>query len=351
MAEMKEHLEAASQRVAEADEWIGQLTANCEAFGLRDSRQSAELATLTAQLARERDEHFSIVAELTAKLTAEEGLTRRHWDDRCRFHAELLEATVRGEQVAKELAAAQQQLADLESALRQRQEETEQTHKALGEAKIRETELTQAMAAGADREAALTAKLAVSEGTEVRLSAQRYAARADARSAQSQLSRLAVDLRQARDEAQLAKAETIRLERIASERSEEIARLNVAFGHRDSQAAELELALVALRSDINRHLVEKSGLVEKLAERQLEVEKQKANAEWLRQVHAALRSTPFWWRLLPPSWRRRRENRRLLSRGLFDEQKYIARYPEVAAARLNPLRHYIMHGLSEGRQI
>ncbi len=366
---MEEQREAASRRVAEADERIGELTANFEALGLRDTWRSAELATLTVELARERDEHFSIMAELTAKLTAEQGLAGRNWDDRCRFHAELLEATVRGEQVAKELIAAQQQLAQLDSALRQRQEETEQTHKALGEAEIREAELSKAIAAGADREEALTAKLALSDDCVLRLSAQRYAALADARSARSQVGQLAIHLRQAQDEAQsqlgelqdhlgaaqaeaqVANAKTIVVERIASERSEEIARLNATLSRRDSQTAELELVLVRMRSDLNKHLVEKSELVEKLAERQLDVEKHQATAEWLRQVHAALGSPPSWWQLLPSSWRRRREHRRLLRRGLFDEQKYIARYPDVAAAGMDPLRHYIMHGLPEGRQI
>lgn len=365
---MEEQRESARRRVAEAEARFGELTANCEAFVLRDVSRSEELALLNTELARERGEHFSLVARLTAELTAEQGLAERNWDDRCRIQADLLQASIREEQVAKELIAAHQQLAHLESALRQRQEETEQTHKALGEAAIRETELRQGVAAGADRGAALIAELALSEESVLRLSAQRYAALADARSARSQVGRLAVGLRQAQDEAhtqlgemqshldaaradaRVAKARSVEVEQIASEQLHEIARLNATLGDLKNQNAELELGLARTRSDLAHRLVEKSELSEKLAHRQHEVEKLEANSEWLRQVHAALRSTPWWWRLLNPSWRRGLENRRLLREGLFDEQKYLERYPDVAAAGINPLRHYIMHGLAEGRQ-
>ncbi len=363
---MEEQRVSAHRRIAEADERFGELSASYEALSLRDASRSAELAALNIELAQKRDEHFSAVAEFTAKLSAEEGVAARNWDDRCRIHAELLEATLSAEHIAKDLDEARQQLAQLESALRQRQEETEQTHKALGDAMRQQAELKGVIAAGEEREAVLIAKLALAEDRMLILSAQRYAALADARSARSQVSRLAVGLQQAREEAhtQLSKARdqiaTVQAEaqvteaklsvteRIASERSDEIARLNGVLSHRENQTAELELVLSRMQSDLNDHLIEKSGLAEKLAQRQFEVEK---HSEWLRRVYATLGSIPFWWRLLHPSWRRRLESRRLLQRGLFDEQIYITRYPEVAAAGLNPLRHYILHGLEEGRQI
>jgi hypothetical protein len=36
--------------------------------------------------------------------------------------------------------------------------------------------------------------------------------------------------------------------------------------------------------------------------------------------------------------------------GLFDDQSYLTRHPDVAAAGMNPLDHYIAHGMSEGRE-
>ena len=372
---MEEQQEAARRRVAEAGVRFSELTANFESLGLRDARRSEELASLKTELVRGKDEHASLVTELAVKLSAEQESAERNWDERCRIHAELVETTLREEQVVKEMIATRQRLADLESALRQRQEETEQTHKALGEARVREGQLTQALAAGADREAALMAMLDRSEDRIVALSAQGYAALADARSARSQVGGLAVRLRQAKDEAQIqlremqeqlgdmrdqliaarssaqiAQATAIEAEQLASERLEEIARLSTSMGLREGEAAELKSLLARMGSDLNQHLVEKSELAQKLNQRQFEVEHHQATSEWLRQVHATLRSTPWWWRLVLPSWRRRLESRQLLSQGLFNEQNYLERYPEVAAAKLNPLRHYIMHGLAEGRQ-
>ncbi len=35
---------------------------------------------------------------------------------------------------------------------------------------------------------------------------------------------------------------------------------------------------------------------------------------------------------------------------LFDRGFYLRKYPDVAAARVNPLRHYLKYGASEGRK-
>ena len=41
---------------------------------------------------------------------------------------------------------------------------------------------------------------------------------------------------------------------------------------------------------------------------------------------------------------------RLISKsGLFNREYYLEQYPEVKAAGFDPIRHYILHGVSEGR--
>jgi len=40
----------------------------------------------------------------------------------------------------------------------------------------------------------------------------------------------------------------------------------------------------------------------------------------------------------------------LAASGLFDMAWYLARNPDVAAAGLHPLLHYVQHGAQEGRQ-
>lgn len=74
-----------------------------------------------------------------------------------------------------------------------------------------------------------------------------------------------------------------------------------------------------------------------------------AEREWLRHVHIALAAQPFWWSLLPKRSRRARERLLLQANGLFDSADYLACNPDVEAAGMDPLRHYIWHGISEGR--
>jgi O-antigen biosynthesis protein len=67
---------------------------------------------------------------------------------------------------------------------------------------------------------------------------------------------------------------------------------------------------------------------------------------------------PLLARLYPPAkvldrirarWRLRREISLLSGSGLFDRNWYLAHYPDVAAAGMDPVRHYLLHGAYEGR--
>jgi hypothetical protein len=60
---------------------------------------------------------------------------------------------------------------------------------------------------------------------------------------------------------------------------------------------------------------------------------------------------PWWFRLLPSFLNHRRRMRRLAAMQLFDAAAYLRRHPDVRAAGQDPLRHYILHGMAEGRQI
>lgn len=73
------------------------------------------------------------------------------------------------------------------------------------------------------------------------------------------------------------------------------------------------------------------------------------NARWLGDVHAALISCPPWWNVMPARWKQRKRAERLSRLGLFDTKAYLKRYPDIAKDGIEPLRHYIEHGLAEGR--
>ena len=72
--------------------------------------------------------------------------------------------------------------------------------------------------------------------------------------------------------------------------------------------------------------------------------------EWLASLSERMRTQPGWWSLMPVSWRRSRELRRLKNAGLFDGDAYLAANPDVAAQGHDPLQHYVNHGIYEGRQ-
>lgn len=74
------------------------------------------------------------------------------------------------------------------------------------------------------------------------------------------------------------------------------------------------------------------------------------HAKWLAEVHTNLSGMKFWTALLPPKMRARRKIQRLRAAGLFDGDKYLDLYPDVRAEGMDPLRHYILHGVSEERR-
>jgi hypothetical protein len=53
--------------------------------------------------------------------------------------------------------------------------------------------------------------------------------------------------------------------------------------------------------------------------------------------------------MMPQRWQRYRLAQRLVEAELFDGDAYLARYPDVAAQGADPLRHYILFGMAEGR--
>ncbi len=72
--------------------------------------------------------------------------------------------------------------------------------------------------------------------------------------------------------------------------------------------------------------------------------------KWLRRVAVIRMSAPAWWGLLPLKARRNRQFRLLARKGVFDAEAYLRLYPDVAESGIDPLVHYIVHGMDEGRQ-
>jgi SAM-dependent methyltransferase len=121
--------------------------------------------------------------------------------------------------------------------------------------------------------------------------------------------------------------------------------------------ARLEKAqgqLATMLEELRAREIQTAASAEELEEANRELSSLRGKDEdlrWLQQVHEALASSTSGWRdLMPPAWRRRRQLSVLRSLGLFDSDEYLDRYPDVRKAGMDPLSHYIAHGMAEGRQ-
>ena len=76
-----------------------------------------------------------------------------------------------------------------------------------------------------------------------------------------------------------------------------------------------------------------------------------AAARWLATVYETLAKSPRWWAFLPRASKRARERRLLERNGLFHAREYLDKNPDVALSGVDPLRHFICHGMHEGRSI
>jgi uncharacterized phage infection (PIP) family protein YhgE len=100
------------------------------------------------------------------------------------------------------------------------------------------------------------------------------------------------------------------------------------------------------------------ALTRMLGERENAARRSDEQVVWLREVSAVLlngaASTSLKGRLsalLPGPIRLKKQRSRLHRSGIFDSDAYLAANPDVAEAGIDPLGHYINHGMTEGRRL
>jgi hypothetical protein len=130
---------------------------------------------------------------------------------------------------------------------------------------------------------------------------------------------------------------------------EYITELTEVIAARDDQINDLGLVNSQLNSRMNERISEIAQLSNLLRLREQDVSVKSEHSDWLQQVMPVIMHTSWWWNMMPNAWRMERRYRRLSKRGLFDKTSYLNRYPDVAAAGIDPLQHYIKHGMAEGR--
>ncbi|WP_296721665.1 hypothetical protein [Erythrobacter sp.] len=127
-------------------------------------------------------------------------------------------------------------------------------------------------------------------------------------------------------------------------------RLTALLQQRDQDLGAAEAARGAAERQLAARFAEIASLTKMLRDTATESDQSKLNAQWLRRVNAVSAGFPRWWMLMPSSWRRKREHARYMRKGLFNAEKYLKLYPDVAANGMDPIRHYILHGMDEDRR-
>lgn len=135
-----------------------------------------------------------------------------------------------------------------------------------------------------------------------------------------------------------------------AQRNEENSQLLARLQQQEAVRQAAESARAATEQKLAARFDEIARLTSMLAEESVRAGAADGNADWLRSMMELAQRFPKWWALMPQHWRRRREHWRYRRAGLFDTDKYLETYPDVAEDGMDPVRHYILHGMAEGRR-
>lgn len=282
----------------------------------RDSRrQQAEQALALTR------RQFSKVLEQSAPLRQTASATMSNLEA---FQAELVEAE-------SGLSRTRHQLAITESALLQKQEENSQAWFEVSSISTRVAELEQLLRDQVCLSESIESELAEANSWAFKLAGER-------REAETALARAELTLRKECHARELAEQEAQALKSMSEAFKGELETSQVGCKLAEERRDEAYEEIVA----ITRFLRASESIATE----------QKTRLEWFERVTEVLNSkVPWWLHMFPGRWTRKWLLRRLATERLFDAGEYLRRYPDVRAAGQDPLRHYINHGIREGRHI
>ncbi len=361
LTQQQQEAAALERRLAEQLAVAGRDRAELEstAAALRAALVEKEVqqAAFTAERAQLQDRIDGSAAAL-ARLTGE------HADLDARYR----DAQQALEQSRRDLTERQYDLANATSTLRQREEEIFQALADLDAERKRTADVNAQRESAEARVTAVQDKLKVSDQWVFQLAGERKAMEQRAIVAESRLAKAEKSLRVAW--AHLAEMET-RPVLDGTERDRllhQVEELNALAQSLRAQEAETaqrwktaQTELVTLSQMLQQREAELATaqtaeqqhesriLSSLLQEREADADRNARQVEWLQNVNGVVTNYPHWWSLMPKQWRQKKQRQRLLRRGLFDADSYMKRYPDVSSSGMDPLRHYILHGLRENR--
>ncbi|WP_265519162.1 sulfotransferase family protein [Nitratireductor luteus] len=241
---------------------------------------------------------------------------------------------------------------ELDQALAERAEKAERLEAELESRAHAAAEAEEALAAAHDKLSETDGALAKARQEADRM-AEAYARQeALAASYKEQVELLLGDLK-TQTEAVLVKAEKPTdnplAEKPADKRPAEMQQIERRLQAAEKQQGEYRQQ-IAEKQRVERSLQERFSEIATLTQLLRVKEEQ---AEWLRQVASTLIGDSRRGRLaglLPGPLALALRKIQLKRRGLFDGQAYLQAHPDVSQDRAEPLRHYISHGMMEGRR-
>lgn len=164
-----------------------------------------------------------------------------------------------------------------------------------------------------------------------------------------EIAKLTMMLQDLEEKGSAANVEHSRLQEEVAKLLELQAQSHAALQQRETECLNEKNARITVERQLTARFDEIAHLTNLLAGEGLKSEIANSNFSWLRQVNQLTQGFPKWWIILPKAFRLRKEHARYKRAGLFDAQGYLDLYPDVAADGMDPVRHYILHGMMEGR--
>lgn len=300
-----------SATISEGEIEVSRLTAELEHLHLAVEEKDRRAAELMAQCAAAQTEKAEVDAALAA--------TR---SEKAVLGTALTAARSRNAKLESVLAAVHGEKAELETALAAARSEQAEFGTALAAARGEQAELAATLTAACSEQARLEATLAAARGEQAGLEAALATARNEKAGLDAALAAARQDRQAALDE-RAGELATVRNRAEQAEGALSAARKELdAVGRSASWRLTRRFRRIAARAPFARNIA-------RMMKRFRWIERAGARL----QEHFVLRA----------------KLRLIAASGLFDGGWYLEQYPDVRAALVNPLVHYLRHGAAEGR--
>jgi hypothetical protein len=301
-----------------------------------------ELTTREAELAQEKLGN----AELTGRILAAESAAVQRQEELAQLWSQLEALQQAAGAATAEIAAERARRTEAEARLAAAMQDLRGLGSEKGELEIRVRIAEMALASQRDEQLRAAEQLAEAKAATKAAATRgewerkfRLEREGQLTEAQSELA----DLRARLESLQQAPVPTAVFDELA-----QLTRLLQASETGAAAAAEARAAAERRVAEQTQELIRLSAL---LSQENGRAEGSAGYAEWLREMTRVAEAMPKWWGMMPEVWRRKREHEAYRRTGLFDAQLYLQNYPDVAADGMDPVRHYIQHGMAEGRQM